>query len=258
MEYQDQVRAAILSAQSIVNDLPVDDAQKSLENKWIGELDQAVQFYKKGLQDKSSAAAKIGVIKMSIVLRFQSPRLNDLIVAAAEGLPLEPLREALGSLAGDAVNLGEIAKTANALARIRDALRNRVKEHDQWQSVDKGIWYLDEIFGQSADPAEDFTVFWPQVRGPARKLADLDPAADWAKSIVEYSTSIDEEILRLDATKNGADGPPKSALPGIFAGFRSEARHRFFAVDQLLKQDCTLLVRIGTPIDSILEELSHG
>jgi hypothetical protein len=254
-EYQDQVRAAIALAQTVVQRLPSQGARRPIEEKWIGELDQAVKFYRKGLEEHNSGAAKIGVIKMSIVLKFQSPRLNDLIAAAAKDLPLANLREVLGTLSHqDPVHSPELAAAADALGKVETALKGRVAEHDMWQSVDKGIWYLDELFGQSADPTEDFTGFWPEVRQPARTLADMSPGAEWASSIADSATRIDEEILRLDAAKNIAP-PVKSMLAGIFAGFRSDARHRFFAVDQLLKQDCTLLIDIEAPIAGILEEL---
>jgi hypothetical protein len=260
-EYHAQVSAAVMVAGTIVQRLPDERVLKAVEDRWIGDLDQAAGIYRKALDARNAAAAKIAVIKLSIVLKNQSPRLNDLIVAAAAELPLDPLRDALSKVAGDDLaGLPEIAKAVTALNGLKSALRSRVAEHDMWQDVDKGIWYLDELFTQSADPAEDFTAYWPEVRGPARTLADLSPNVPWSTELRGYSADVDEELLRYDAAKAAVKGAeqPKSMLGSVFGAFRSAARTRFFVVDLLLKQDCALLLSIGAPVEQILRDLSDA
>jgi hypothetical protein len=261
-EYQDQVRSAVTVAQAVEQRLPDEgeSVQKAIESKWIAELDEAANIYGQALNNRNAAAAKVAVIKISIVLKDQSPRLNTLIVASANKLPLDTLRTVLTKVVGDEpARSPEIAKAIAALSNLKNALRSRVAEHDLWQEVEKGIWYLDQLFSQSADPVEDFTAFWPEVRTASRTLANLSPSMDWSRALLEYSAQVDDELLRYDAAKAAAkDGSrPKSMLGIVFAAFRSEARMRFFKVDQLLKQDCSLLIRIGAPVDQILRDLNH-
>ncbi|WP_461330715.1 hypothetical protein [Bradyrhizobium liaoningense] len=140
-EYKDQVRTQVQCARDVVDRLPDDATLRSVEKKWIDELDIAAKFLQKSLDDRNPNAARIGIIRMSRVLQFQPPRLNDLIVAAAKQLPLQKLSAAMGTLAEiDHGGSNDLANGQAALSRLDQAVRGRVAEHDLWQEIDKQIW----------------------------------------------------------------------------------------------------------------------
>jgi len=259
-EYKDQVRTQVQCARDVVDRLPDDATLRSVETKWIDELDTAAMFLQKSLDDRNPNAARIGIIRMSRVLQFQPPRLNDLIVAAAKQLPLQKLSGAMGTLAEiDHSGSSDLANGQAALNRLDQAVRGRVAEHDLWQEIDKQIWVIEQIFGDTVDATDAFMAAWPDLKMPLRTMADFSPEADWAKNVKDYSDRIDTELLRLQAPDAVATGSQRVApLLDLFANIRSESRLRFFVVDQQLRRDCESLVGIGAPVKSILETLGHG
>ncbi|MDA9393097.1 hypothetical protein WN73_21510 [Bradyrhizobium sp. CCBAU 45394] len=260
-EYKDQVRTQVQCARDVIDKLPDDAALRSVETKWIDELDTASRFLQKSLDDRNPNAARIGIIRMSRVLQFQPPRLNDLIVAAATELPLQKLSVALGNLAA-AVTQGasDLTNAEAALSRLDQAVRGRVAEHDLWQEIDKQIWVIEQLFSDTVDTTDAFMVAWPDLKTPLRTMADLSPAADWSRNVKEYSDRIDVELLRLQSPNAVVPiGTTRTAgLFDLFASLRSESRLRFFVVDQQLRRDCESLVAIGAPVKGILEMLDHG
>jgi hypothetical protein len=128
-----------------------------------------------------------------------------------------------------------------------------------WQEIDKQIWVIEQLVVETADKIDVFTAAWPDLKTPLRTMADLSPEAEWSRNVKDYSDRIDIELLRLQSLEGApADGKrPKSSLLNLFADLRSEARLRFFIVDQLLKRDCELLVGIGAPVKDILGEIGQ-
>ncbi len=192
-------------------------------------------------------------------------RLNEAIFAAAKELQLGELSNTLSNV-GKAVNDagGEIAKAEKSLDYLSNALRSRVAEHDLWQSVDDGLWALDKIFDQSAGTTvEDFTSVWPPTKSAVHALAAISPDAQWSQNIEKYAARVDDELVHIEAQSGsnaaslGTDSSQRR-LSRLFNDFRREARVRFFIVDELLKNECGLLVKIGAPMQSILRDLANG
>nr|WP_249812012.1 trypsin-like peptidase domain-containing protein [Bradyrhizobium sp. 188] len=108
--------------------------------------------------DRNPNAARIGIItiiRMSRLLQFQPPRLNDLIVVAAKQPPLQKLSAAMGTLAAmDHSGSNDLANGQAALGRLAQAVRGRVAEHDLWQEIDKQIWVIEQIFGDTVDATD--------------------------------------------------------------------------------------------------------
>lgn len=258
-EYKEQVRTSVQAARTIAAKLPNEPMLRAVEGKWIDDLDTSARFLDQALKDRNPAAAKVGIIRLSRVLQFQPPRLNDLIVASAKELPLLALSDALQKLGGSVrEGAAELPAAAVALKNLNQAIRSHVAEHDMWQDIDKGIWVLEQVFSQSATQSDDFTAYWPEMKTRVRTMADLSPDSEWSHNIREDSDRIDLELLRLQkAAAAPSDPQAPSQLWSVFSDLRSEARFRFFVVDQQLKEDCGLLIGIGAPVQSILGMLSH-
>lgn len=257
-EYQEQVQTTVESARLTVERLPNEPAVRSLEMKWINELDGAVTIYQKAIDDRDGSRATAATYKFGRVLETHPPRLNELIFAAAKALPLAQLSAALKSVVPLAGAEGAaISEAQAALENLAAALRSRVAEHDMWQGIDSGLWSLDKVFSQSANQTDDFISLWPETRSSVRTLADLNLDAKWAKNIRDYADRIEDELARLGTKTAPADGvPEKNNLGRLYDDFRRSARMRFFYIDELLKQDCGSLVEIGGPLRSILKALS--
>ena len=140
----------------------------------------------------------------------------------------------------------------------------RVVEHHLWQEADDGLWMLDRVFQTSGtDLVTAFCEDWPATKAMVKNLADAAPEADWAKAILRYADRVDDELTRVEG-ESAANGQGmgievvKGGLYLRYSDFRHEARWHFFAVDQLLKSDCTAIVTIGAPLQSMLKDLGDA
>jgi hypothetical protein len=264
-EYQDQVRTSAESAALMLERLPDDSNLRAIERKWIGKLQEAARNFQKAIDERNASSASLAVYAFWRLLEVHPQRLNEAIFAAAKDLRLDELSNTLenvGKVVNDAG--GEIAKAKTSLKELSIVLRGRVAEHDMWQNIDDGLWALDKIFDQSAGTTvEDFISVWPATRSAVRALAALSPDAQWSRNIATYSGNVDEQLVRIEAQSAsdtaglGTDSSQKR-LSRLFNAFRREARVRFFVVDELLKHECGLLIKIGTPMQSILGDLDNG
>ncbi len=264
-EYQEQVRTSAESAMLMVERLPDDSNLRAIERKWIGKLQDAAKNFQKAIDDRNASGASLAIYAFWRLLEVHPQRLNEAIFAAAKELQLGQLSNTLGNV-GKVVNDagGEIAKAEKSLNDLSAALRSRVAEHDLWQNADDGLWALDKIFDQSAGTiVEDFTSVWPPTKSTVHALAAISPDAQWSQNIEGYSSHVDDELVHIEAQSGsntaslGTDSSQKR-LARLFNDFRREARVRFFVVDELLKHECGLLVKIGAPLQALLRDLDDG
>ncbi|MBI3435691.1 MAG: hypothetical protein HY056_11545 [Proteobacteria bacterium] len=259
-EYQDQVRISVETAKSMLDRLADEPALRSVEERWISKLEDVSNKYQQSLDARDTSAASVAIYRFWRLLEYDPKRLNERIFETAKALPLAELSAALRKVSEALGNdAGEIANADASLASLRANLRSRVAEHDMWQKVDDDyLWPLDKAFVESITLVEDFNAVWPETKLTVGALASLNPDAAWSRNVRKYSDNIDDELARA-ATAPGADDAageePMKNLGRRFNEYRSEVRFRFFAVDNALKRECGMLIRLGDPLRSLLREL---
>lgn len=245
LAYRNQLRSACLIARQTVNELPDNPVLRKTETLWIDVLEAAGDQFHDAIDAGDPKAARSALRKIRAVMVTDPPRLNALIFTTATALPLDDLMNALRDVGGE--DVPEIAAAMNSLRMIGATIRAGVVEHREWQDADIRIAEIDQLFEHdSPDQLEEFATDWLELKAIVQDLAGRDPEARWAGKIRTYIDNVDDGLAPEEA-----DGPFRLA----FDSFRGEAQFRFLTVDSKLKADCSALVRIGTPLHRILQEL---
>lgn len=254
--YADLLAPAIVIARSAASRLPEGAQFRAKEESWINRLDDAGAQLGAALNALDGDAARMALKLVARVLAHEPPQLNRAIFLTAEELPTSGL---IGALEVAAVNNGTqaaLASAASELRGIRDTLARRVADHGSWQDADERLGDLDEVFQQAGnDVFAAFSEDWPAAKGAVKRLAAQAPGEDWAARIIAFADATDDELTRIDGNPGGDPKAGRDRLYRCYSEFRHGARMRFFRVDQLLKEHCAAIVRIGAPLQAILQEL---
>lgn len=252
VDYQTRLDSACTEMRDWIGQLPDTGLARPLELAWLERLEAANRGLHQALADQTPAPAMVALTDIHRLMATVPSRLNEQIVVAAETLPLGTLADALNAVAGATAGApGDVIGQARAaLGLIDPALHARVGEHKSWQEIDNRIRYMDELADhRGPGMLAEFAIYWPDLKRSVLDLASFDPAAPWARDTNLYAGRLDDLLARdvLD-----------DALLAAFANFRVKARFRFFAVDRTLKDDCSALVSISAPLNSIVAELADA
>ena len=252
VDYQTRLDSACTLIGDWIAELPAAGLTQQLERAWLDRLTKANSGLHQALADRQSGPAQVALADVARILATVPSRLNEQIVVAADALALERLGEALGGIraALPAPAADEVGQAGTALTLISPALQSRVAEHRSWQEIDIKIGYIDDLCDhRGPDALAEFAIYWPDLKRAILDLSAYEPEAQWAKDTGLYAGRLDDLMAR-DVMDD--------ALIAAFANVRVKARFRFFAVDRGLKSDCSALVAISAPLQSLVAELSHG
>lgn len=244
--YCNQLRSACVLARNAVEQLPVAPIPRATELLWIDALDDAAAQMQDAIDATDPAAARSALRQIRWIIQNTPLRLNSLIFATANALPLDDLARALEDVAG--AGGGDPIRTAlRSLRLIIPTIRSEVVEHREWQEADLRITELDQLFERAGtDLIEEFASIWIELKAMVQELAARDPGAVWARRILSYLEDVDDALAREQADPT---------FEAIYSAFRGEAQIRFLTVDSKLKGDCSALLRISLPLHRILAEL---
>ena len=262
ISFEDLLAPCILVARSAARRLP-DEAQfRATEATWIDSLETADRQLNGAIAALNADGARIAVKVVGRTLILEPPRLNRAIFLTAQRLPIQALVEALETAGGlNASANAMLAAACNALRDIRATLVRRVVDHHLWQEADEKLWSLDTMFQQSGnDVFALFSEDWTAAKSAVKSLAEAAPDEAWAKAVIASADLTDDELTRAEGEAGSGENLKaiRDRLYRRYSDFRHGARFRFFTVDQLLKEDCDSIVKIGAPLQSILRELGDG
>lgn len=264
-DFQVLLQTCVSLARPWAEMLPDDALLRATELAWIDKLQTAADKFQEAVDDRDTPKTRLMLRVVALTLEREPPRLNALIFLIAKRLPVQELIAALDTAGAlDPAAKSMLTGACEALREIRATLVRRVVDHHLWQDADDGLWALDRVFAQSGnDVFGPFSLDWPAAKFMVKDLAETARDSAWAKAIVKYSDRVDDALTRAEG-ETGADGQgslPKAIRDEMYLhyiDFRHEVRLRFFLVDQLLKRDCTAIVAIGAPLQSILRALDDG
>jgi CHAT domain len=218
---------------------------------WLSMLAQDDQLLRQGITAQNARIVRTTIDLLGHILDSQPERINDSIKLAAANVRLDKLGEALASAATSSTGGASISATdaavvrsgADSVARVWQQLRTLLEEHSLWQYLDAELRNL-EKFLEHAEDRPSFALSWPPARTQIEQLCDKS-REDWAVSLVAASASIDAELAGLGA----------GSLVDGFDRVRGGADQRFFTVDKRLRELCNGLVKLGEPLDALVERI---
>jgi hypothetical protein len=229
--------------------LPDTAAVRAAELRWIDKLKSVIDQIRRavdGLDDREGARA---LRALRLLIRPESYRINSLLSATTDRLPLERLISTIADVVKATAREGaatvELREGLQSLQNMLPQLKGRVTEHNQWQDIEREFILTDEFTEQGTpDSIQDFTDAWPAMKQSVAALAGTEPAAAWAVKSQTLAASIDANLAaNIDKARTG------------FTVFRRTVQFHFFDVDRALRNQCVAVLAIRVPLKSLLSEV---
>jgi hypothetical protein len=229
--------------------LPDTAAVRAAELRWIDKLKLVIDQIRRavdGLDDREGARE---LRALRLLIRPESYRINGLLSATADRLPLERLISTIADVVKATANEGaatvELRDGLQSLQNMLPQLKGRVAEHNQWQDIEREFILTDEFTELGTpDSVQDFQDAWPAMKQSVAALAGTEPAAAWAMKSQTLATNIDANLSAdLGKARTG------------FTVFRRTLQFHFFEVDRALRNQCEAVLAIRVPLRSLLSEV---
>ena len=218
----------------------------AVEGAWIAELERIAAELRPAVGGADRAAAQGSLERAQRLCRVHLARLNARIFAAADGLSLDALLQALPP---EVALEDSFATLAHAIRDLKATVMARALLHKLWQDAENEISLLEDMLGRPEGGLEHLAESWLVLRAHVILLASLDGQADWAKRATSSAESIETELTREQ---------PWAGVRPSFEEFSRDLRFRFYAVDATLKADCGSLGRLHAPLASLVQEIGNG
>ena len=184
----------------------------------------------------------------------QTPRMNDRLIAAVDGLQLAELAQHLAAMHSDLVRMsGELrygqvqqltafAGDVSGLTQLAARLTQLRNAHDRWQQADN------ELRAEQATlptAGRRFPVHWQRSLG--QRLRDLcaQVADEQERALAEHVAAIDTQLAE----------PDPLALANAIDHCRRVVVRRLNQIDHDLRTLCMRLKEAGGPLETLLERL---
>jgi hypothetical protein len=115
----------------------------------------------------------------------------------------------------------------------------RALKQKLWQDVENEFALLADSFAHSSEDAASFGAEWFSLKKRIQWLVQLDPHLKWAEDAQKYSDEISDQ-LAVEGSR------PSLETYGKLTSLC------FFAIDAMLKSDCSSLREIDGPLKPIL------
>jgi hypothetical protein len=254
-EYLQQLRMQSSNARSAVLGLPNASGERDKEMPWINELESIIQNLHAALiHDDERAAVKCSY-GLKDILRKRPRHLDEVLVGTAERVPLTRLVDSLKDVRAAFMNGDngsfDLGPAIRALERLIPDQRGLIAVHTAWQDVDTDFWQADASLHAVGNPdsLEEFQYLWESLWKKMLVIIASNPQAAWA-------VSLDQQGRNFLKTFPLPDPVPDRAKAS-FGLLQRDAMYQFFEVDKSLHNQCNEIIKIGEPLQRLLEEASN-
>jgi hypothetical protein len=221
------------------------------EIEWIQNLGRVVEQLNDALTQRDKALLNQTLLRLKRILAVQPSDVNRLLTAAAAAVRLNGLADAMRRICDrlaeqhvEEYTLEVFHNGRHGLDETRQKLECLVREHNQWQKVDRDLQQMDQAVQRIAVQADqsllEIQLIWRDRKATIDKLCNRDD--DRLKSLCDASDNLDKA---LDAAEVGT-------ISKLFHEFARLARKRFFEVDGKLRKLSQDLLVFGQPVNAIL------
>jgi hypothetical protein len=256
-EYLHQIRIQCSNARTAALGLPNTPGERDVEMEWISALETLNRELHAALIYEDDRAAVKSAYGLKRILRTRPRDLDQLLITTARRVPLSKLVDSLQDVAAAAAAIGGDARSPHltsailALQRLIPDQMGLIAEHTAWQQVDNEFWQADTaLHTGSPESLEEFQYVWESLWGKMLMIIASNPAATWAVSLDQQGK---EFIIGFPMP---AMPPVPGSVKAHFNMLQRDAMFQFFEVDKSLHDQCTEIIKIGEPIQSLLKEAS--
>ncbi len=237
-----------LALQNILEGLDKAAEQTSLARAlpWIQRLTQDLRALFQALEQNDLEKIEVAIRPIQRTLATEPSRINDRLSAAAAGLPLPMLVEALTGVRNsldrarvNPVTVKKFVDGVHAIDGLKVNLTTLIDSHNVWQEVDI---VLRRIEGNMAQDYSELEYSWNDLKAMTETQAN-GCEEQWAQVLKREIGKLDKALAEADTTR----------IRQSFQSFRTRANHRFYDVDLTLKELCAQLRKVGEPLAIVWE-----
>ncbi|MEA3014604.1 MAG: hypothetical protein QOD42_3149 [Sphingomonadales bacterium] len=227
-----------------------DPVLASPELSWTAGFEALATQLEAAAEAPDQAGARLAVMELKQLLRFQPPRLNNMLVQTARQIPVsklvETMRVAAASLAENDAERPSLADAANALEALVRDIRARVEEHEAWQVVETRFWLTEDALQRDDQLAVDeLNALWPMVTRQIEAIQAM-AAGDWATDLKRHAGDF------AAACPIPATPPVAPEARRAFQRYVHRSRVQFYFVDRALKSRCIDVAKLSSPLRQLL------
>jgi hypothetical protein len=255
-EYLDQIRIQASNARTAAQHLPDTPGERDVEMGWVSALEAVVNGLHEALMTNDEKAAIASVYQLKAILRAQPARLDYLLVITARRAPLSKLVDTLQYVSEAVKNFDksppDLTNGIVAVQRLVPDQMGLLAEHTAWQQVTSELWQADEaLYLGNSDSLEEFQYVWQSLWNKVSAIIRSDPTSTWAVLLNQHASEF-IKAFGLPATP-----PVPAPVKARFSLFLRDAMFQFYTVDKRLLAQCAEIIKIGEPLQRLLEEASN-
>ena len=220
-------------------------AVAAADTAWISDVAGAHDELKRVTEQADAKLLKQAIWRLNRTLSIQPTRINTRLTAAARGLRLPELVQALAvareHLATPGLDVDKVRQFNTGLEGLDNlgrSLQVQVEDHDHWQGVDVELRRIEALIEPDLT---ELQMSWPDLKAIAAPLYQSQ-VDEWAVAMSKEAEALDEALA--------SDNPVKTRR--AFRNYRNRAGHHFFQVDTDLRKLCSELRPIGAPLTMVL------
>jgi hypothetical protein len=220
--------------------------------RWANQLETVKERLHTAVEGDDLEALDGGVRLLYRVLNRHPTRINAQLVAVASALRLDNLEKAITTISSSLSEadvtmdsmVAEVKSGKSALAGLDQRLKELVREHNAWQTIDDEIRRVKAAVSQNnLDELEDA---WYDLEPMTRERIQAHSEAEWAMNLSKAIADLEPAIEQQLNTK----------VRRLFMRYHTYVGHRFREVDLELLSLCTELQRVGEQIDLLLRQFN--
>lgn len=220
---------------------------------WPRKLERALASAREAIEQEDQELLGRALQKMHQVFGTVPSHLNERLVDAAAGLPLDALAGKLELIRDRLANvqfqqaaesrLEEVRRGIVPLKRLNERLRLLVTNHHCLQSIDNEL-RLHGDFPIHVPDGDEIRDFWVDLCDSTRALCSED-GASWIETLMSTADALDVQVAQ---GKFEADEEADKAICSLFRKYWSNVKKGFQEVNVDLKTFCSQLKEVGTTL----------
>lgn len=220
--------------------------------RWASQLETVKEKLQTAVAADDLQALDDGVTLLYRVLNRHPTRINAQLVAVASALRLDNLEKAITTISTSLAEadvamanmVEEVKSGRSALAGLDERLKELVREHNAWQSIDDEIRRVKAAVTQNN--IDDLADAWYDLEPMTQERIEANKEAEWAVNLATVMAELEPAINQQLVSK----------VRRLFMRYHTYVGHRFREVDLELLSLCTELQRVGEQIDLLLRQFN--
>jgi predicted nuclease with TOPRIM domain len=227
------------------------------EEIWIPDLNTCAEDIEDARGSIESAHDRLTCLPSKLRrLLNEAPRINTNLAQLADLLKLDSFSKTMDAIAArgrhdtipDDASL-QLSTGSAAVNVLRSRIAQLVREHYEWQFLTTQLGLAET----SSDYQPDLKIArWSQFKTKLIALCDRAPREEWSEDL----RSLMERWIAASSSAPKPSDTEMTAAEDAFIEFSHACKLRFFDVDKQLKELCSKLTEVATPLTVLLSVIN--